>query len=50
MGNSGITTRFILPLCFMLKGKWIINCHQRMSERPNKEIIKLCLDNFKGEI
>lgn len=27
VGNSGLTARFILPLCAYLKGTWHISCH-----------------------
>ncbi len=50
VGNSGITARFILPLCMMIKGKWQVNCHKRMEERPNTEIFQLCSDQFEGQI
>ena len=31
VGNSGLTARFIVPLCAHLPGTWTINCHPRMS-------------------
>lgn len=35
VGNSGLTARFILPLCAILGGEYEIRCDKRMEERPN---------------
>lgn len=47
--NSGTTARFIVAfIIFHLKNKKVvINCANRMTERPNKDIF-LFLGNFKG--